>query len=70
MGIRVADLRAAVAEMEARGYVVVQAGYGTGTNGEGGFAYFETDGLLGTLSEFIELPRQRIANASFYPPQA
>jgi catechol 2,3-dioxygenase-like lactoylglutathione lyase family enzyme len=70
LGIRVPDLRAAVAEMEARGYVVIQAGYGTGTNGEGGFAYFETDGLLGTLIEFLELPRQRIAAASCYPLEA
>jgi methylmalonyl-CoA/ethylmalonyl-CoA epimerase len=69
MGIRVTDLRAAVTEMEARGYVVIQAGYGTGTSGEGGFAYFETDASLGTLIEFIELPRQRIATASQYPPE-
>jgi len=67
MGVRVSDLRAAVAEMEACGYVVIQAGYGTGTEGEGGFAYFETDEMLGTLIEFIELPRQRIAPATIYP---
>ena len=70
LGIRVPDLRAAVAEMEARGYVVSQAGYGTGTNGEGGFAYFETDGPLGTILELDELPRQRIASAMLYPPDA
>jgi catechol 2,3-dioxygenase-like lactoylglutathione lyase family enzyme len=69
LGIRVPDLRAAVAEMEARGYVVIQAGYGTGTSGEGGFAYFETDGPLGTLLEFIEIPRQRTASATLYPPE-
>ena len=67
LGVRVPDLRASIAEMESRGYVVIQAGYGTGTEGEGGFAYFETDGPLGTLIEFIELPRQRIATASVYP---
>jgi len=69
LGIRVPDLRAAVAEMEAQGYKVIQAGYGTGTSGEGGFAYFETDGPLGTLIEFIELPRQRAASATVYPPE-
>jgi methylmalonyl-CoA/ethylmalonyl-CoA epimerase len=67
LGIRVPDLRTAVAEMEAQGYTVLQAGYGTGTSGEGGFAYFETDGLLGMLIEFIELPRQRTASATTYP---
>lgn len=70
VGIRVPDLRAAVAEMEARGYAVIQAGYGTGTEGEGGFAYFETDGTLGTLIEFIEMPRQRTAAATLFPPNA
>jgi catechol 2,3-dioxygenase-like lactoylglutathione lyase family enzyme len=70
LGIRVPDLREAVADMEAGGYVVVQAGYGTGTSGEGGFAYFQTDGVLGTLFEFIELPRQRTAIATTYPPEA
>jgi methylmalonyl-CoA/ethylmalonyl-CoA epimerase len=70
VGIRVPDLRAAVAEMEARGYTVIQAGYGTGTSGEGGFAYFETAGLFGTLVEFIEVPRQRTATAAVYPPES
>jgi catechol 2,3-dioxygenase-like lactoylglutathione lyase family enzyme len=67
LGVRVPDVRAAVVEMESRGYVVIQAGYGTGTEGEGGFAYFETDGPLGTLVELIELPRQRTAPATLYP---
>ena len=70
VGIRVPDVRGAVADIEARGHVVVQAGYGTGTSGEGGFAYFEMDGALGTVIELIELPRQRIATATTYPPQA
>jgi len=70
LGIRVPDVRRAAAEMEARGHVVVQAGYGTGTSGEGGFAYFEMDAALGTIVEFIELPRQRTATATTYPPEA
>jgi methylmalonyl-CoA/ethylmalonyl-CoA epimerase len=70
LGVRVPDVRAAVAGMVARGYVVIQAGYGTGASGEGGFAYFETEGLLGTLIELIEVPRQRTASATLYPPDA
>jgi hypothetical protein len=70
LGVRVANLREAVADMEARGHVVVQAGYGTGTSGEGGFAYFETDAAFGTVIEFIELPRQRTATATMYPLEA
>ena len=67
-GLRVPDVRGAAADMEARGHEVVQAGYGTGTSGEGGFACFEMHGALGTVIEFIELPRKRIATAASYPP--
>ncbi|MGE3269932.1 MAG: VOC family protein, partial [Chloroflexota bacterium] len=71
VGVRVPDLRAAIAEMESRGHVMIQAGYGTGTEGEGGYAYFETDGALGTIVELIELPRQRKAPPTIYPaPEA
>ncbi|MCC6178877.1 MAG: VOC family protein [Chloroflexi bacterium] len=69
VGIRVPDVHTAVVAMEERGYSVLQAGYGTGMSGDGGFAYLDTDGLLGTLIEFIELPMQRAAQAIAYPPE-
>jgi hypothetical protein len=70
VGIRVPDVQAAVASMEEQGYSVLQAGYGTGMSGDGGFAYLETDGPLGTLVEFIELPTERAAQAIVYPPES
>lgn len=69
-GIVVPDVRAAIKDLEARGYTMIQSGLGTGTEGEGGYAYFETDGQIGATIELIELPKNRVATATLYPPDA
>jgi methylmalonyl-CoA/ethylmalonyl-CoA epimerase len=43
--------------MEAQGFAVLQSGRAYGVDGDGGYAYFETDAALGCLVEAIELPR-------------
>ncbi|MND01827.1 hypothetical protein D3C83_209690 [compost metagenome] len=48
---RVEDFDAAVADMQARGYQLVQSG----RNGETRFGYFDTDGPTGTLTEILYL---------------
>jgi methylmalonyl-CoA/ethylmalonyl-CoA epimerase len=53
---RVAD---AVDEMERAGYELLQLGVGSGVDGSGGFAYFETSAALGFIVEAIERPAQR-----------
>lgn len=70
VGVWVPDLRAGIGELEARGYVLIQAGFGTATRGDGGFAYFETDGPLKTTLELIEVPKERPAADAVYPPEA
>jgi methylmalonyl-CoA/ethylmalonyl-CoA epimerase len=69
-GIWIPDIRAAIKEMEARGYVMIQSGLGTGADGEGGYAYFETEGQIATTIELIELPKERVATARLYPADA
>ena len=55
-GIMVEDYDAAVADMKERGFTLVQSG----RNGETKFAYFDTDGLIGTLTELVNLaPAER-----------
>ncbi len=51
LGIMVENYDAAVADMNARGFTLVQ----TGRNGETRFAYFDTDDLTGTLMEVVYL---------------
>ena len=47
---------AAAADMKARGFDLVQSG----RNGDTRFAYFDTDGLIGTLTELVYLaPAER-----------
>ena len=69
-GIVVPDVRAAIKDMEARGYTMIQSGLGTGAQGDGGYAYFETEGLIASTIELIELPKERVAPARVYPPGA
>ena len=69
-GIWIPDIRAGIAEMEARGYTMIQSGLGTGADGEGGYAYFETEGQIATTIELIELPKRRTAPVRMFPPEA
>jgi methylmalonyl-CoA/ethylmalonyl-CoA epimerase len=57
LGYIVDDLDATIGEMEAQGFAVLQSGRAYGVDGDGGYAYFETDAALGCLVEAIELPR-------------
>jgi 4-hydroxyphenylpyruvate dioxygenase-like putative hemolysin len=51
LGILVENYDAAVANMKARGFTLVQ----TGRNGETRFAYFDFDDMTGTLMEVVYL---------------
>jgi hypothetical protein len=56
LGILVDDYAAAVADMEARGFKLVQSG----RNGETRFGYFDIDDPIGTLMEVVYLaPAER-----------
>jgi len=67
VGVFVPDIGVAIADMEARGYTMTQSGR-TGIHGDGGFAYFDTDGPLATTLELIQLPSERKPPEAFYPP--
>jgi methylmalonyl-CoA/ethylmalonyl-CoA epimerase len=70
VAVVVPDLAAAAAQLEARGYPMIQSGRGYGKSGDGAFAYFETAGPFGTTLELIERPKERIAPEAVYPPGA
>jgi len=42
--------------MAAKGYALLQSGRGFGVDGDGAYAYFDTERDLGCLVEAIELP--------------
>lgn len=59
LGLYVDDLAATDARMLSAGFDNVQAGDGTGVDGTGAFAYYDTLGVLGYYLEAIEVPTQR-----------
>ncbi len=58
LGYFVDDVDAEIAAMASRGYALVQSGRGFGVDGDGGYAYFDTETDLGCIVEAIERPRQ------------
>jgi hypothetical protein len=56
IAIHVESLDLAIESMHEAGLDLLQLGRGFGLDGDGGFAYFDTERLLGVVLEAIELP--------------
>jgi len=54
VAVTVESLAETIAAMQAAGYGVLQSGRGFGPDGDGGFAYFDTERDLGVVVEAIE----------------
>jgi 4-hydroxyphenylpyruvate dioxygenase-like putative hemolysin len=67
-GVLVDDMQAALAEAEAAGLIMFQDGSGFGADGDGHYAYLETEEKLGTTLELIERPKRRMPPEKIYPP--
>jgi methylmalonyl-CoA/ethylmalonyl-CoA epimerase len=59
LAFQVADIATAISEMENAGFPVLQAGFGFGADGSGGFAYFDTKTALGYIAEAVQPPSVR-----------
>lgn len=59
LGFYVASITETIAGARASGIDVLQSGQGYGVQGDGGFAYLDTEPLLGVILEAIEVPRVR-----------
>ena len=59
LAIHVESLDAAIDSMRDAGLELLQLGRGFGVDGDGGFAYFDTEHQLGVVLEAIELPTHR-----------
>jgi len=55
------------AALEAAGYPCIQSGRGYGADGDGGYAYFDTEKDFGTILELAHVPRQRRPPEGTYP---
>lgn len=59
VAFNVASLSDAITAMSEAGYEVIQSGTGYGLDGDGGYAYFDTEPRLGVVVEALEVPQRR-----------
>jgi methylmalonyl-CoA/ethylmalonyl-CoA epimerase len=58
LGYYVDDIDTEIARMAALGYPLLQSGRGFGVDGDGAYAYFDSEAGLGCIVEAIMQPRQ------------
>jgi len=68
-GVLVEDVEAAIAEAEAAGLAMTQDGAGFGRDGDGHYAYLDTEDKIGVTIELIERPKGRMPPERIYPPE-
>ena len=69
LGVLVDDMTEALARADAAGLEMTQDGAGFGPDGDGHYAYLDTEPLMGTTIELIERPARRAAPEKVYPPE-
>jgi len=67
LGVLVDDMAAAIAEAEDAGFSVSMDGSGFGPDGDGHYAYLDTDDEFGTTLELIQRPKGRKKPEKIYP---
>ena len=68
-GVLVEDMEAAIAQAEAAGLTMTQDGAGFGLDGDGHYAYLDTEEKIGTTIELIQRPKRRARPEKVYPPE-
>jgi methylmalonyl-CoA/ethylmalonyl-CoA epimerase len=67
LGVLVEDMSRALAQTDAAGVAMTMDGAGFGKDGDGHYAYLDTEGRLGTTIELIERPRGRMEPEKVWP---
>lgn len=66
-GLLVEDMQAALEQAQSFGLNMIQDGSGFGLEGDGHYAYLETEEALGVTLELIQRPRARVQPEKIYP---
>ena len=69
LGVLVDDMESAIKEAEEAGFPMIMDGSGFGPDGDGHYAYLDTETLLGTTLELIQRPKGRKKPEKIYPPE-
>lgn len=67
LGFVVPDIRKALEEAASAGLEMTMDGSGFGLDGDGRYAYLDTENLFGTTFELIERPKRRVTPEKIYP---
>ncbi len=68
-GVLVDDMPAALAQADAAGIRMTMDGAGFGRDGDGHYAYLDTEKDCGTTIELIARPKGRVPPERIYPPE-
>ena len=68
-GLLVEDMERALAQAASAGLAMTQDGSGFGLDGDGHYAYLDTEHKLGVTLELIERPVGRVTPEKVYPPE-
>jgi catechol 2,3-dioxygenase-like lactoylglutathione lyase family enzyme len=68
-GVLVEDMETALAQASAAGFAMTQDGSGFGKDGDGRYAYLNTEKALGVAVELIQRPAGRVPPEKIYPPE-
>jgi catechol 2,3-dioxygenase-like lactoylglutathione lyase family enzyme len=69
LGVLVEDMEAALRQAEAAGLKMTMDGAGFGLDGDGHYAYLDTEERLGTTIELIQRPKRRRTPEKVYPAE-
>ena len=69
LGVLVEDMKAALCEAARAGYTMTMDGSGFGLDGDGHYAYLDTEDDLGFVLELIQRPQRRHPPERVYPPE-
>lgn len=70
LGLLVDDMQSALAEARQKGFEVIQEGSGFGPDGDGHYAYLNTEAEFGITYELIERPKRRHPPEKVFPPES
>ncbi len=68
-GVLVEDMEEALVWAEEAGLAMTQDGAGFGLDGDGHYAYLDTEEEIGVTIELIQRPKRRVPPERIYPPE-
>jgi methylmalonyl-CoA/ethylmalonyl-CoA epimerase len=67
LGLLVDNMEEALAQAKAAGIEMIMDGSGFGLDGDGHYAYLDTEKQIGIMLEFIQRPKGRVQPEKIYP---